>query len=48
MQNKNLQDMTVVELKAHLFDLQGYTQTVQEVLVQKVKAGQAPVEEKKD
>ena len=48
MQNKNLQDMTVVELKAHLFDLQGYIQTVQEVLVQKVKAAQAPVEEKKD
>ena len=37
MENKKLQDMTVTELKAYLFDLQGHTETVRQVLLAKLQ-----------
>jgi hypothetical protein len=51
MENKTitLEEMSVVELKAHLFDLQDYVQKVHDVLLQKIKAEKLPpVEAKKE
>lgn len=49
MENTKIQDMSVVQLKAHLYDLQGYVQLVQNVLQQKVEAEKLPpVADKKE
>jgi hypothetical protein len=45
MENKKLQDMTVIELKAYLFDLQGHVEIVRQVLSAKLQS--QPVEEAK-
>lgn len=47
MENKKLQDMSVVELKAYLFDLQGHVETVRQVLLSKLQQPVETVEENK-
>ena len=44
---KQLKDLSVVELKAYLFDLQGHIQDAQNILLTKIREEQSPLPETK-
>jgi len=45
MENKKLQDLSVVELKAYLFDLQGHLEQVRQILVAKLQTPEVKKDE---